>query len=437
MAPTNPYRPRVIDAELDELFASLAAILIDGPKGVGKTATAARRATSQLQLDEPTQRDVIAAAPNLLLERTRPLLVDEWQRLPVVWDVVRRAVDADNTAGQFLLTGSANPANPATHSGAGRIVSVRMRPLALAERGVTEPSVSLQTLLRGGRPPVSGRTSFGLRDYVREILASGFPGFRHLHERALRTQLDGYVDRIVDHDFPEMGVAVRRQQTLRRWLTAYAAATSTTASLETIRDAATGDQHDKPARKTTIQYREILERLWIVDSVPAWIPSRNDIKQLTQAPKHQLADPALAAHLLGLTETSLLEGAPRSVTGVEAIGPRGGSVRDGSWLGRLFEALVTLDVRVYAQAAEAKVRHLRTDSGRREVDLVVVRQDRRVLAVEVKLGNTITTEDVQHLHWLGAEVGDDLVDAVVIYTGEYAYRRPDGIAVVPAALLGP
>ena len=437
MATANPYLPRIIDAELDELFGSLAAILIDGPKGVGKTATAARRATSQLQLDQPAQRDVIAAAPNLLLERPRPLLLDEWQRLPVVWDVVRRAVDADRTAGQFLLTGSANPANPETHSGAGRIVSVRMRPLALAERGVTEPSVSLKALLEGGRSPVTGTTSFGLRDYVREILASGFPGFRHLNERALRTQLDGYVDRIVDRDFPEMGVAVRRQQTLRRWLMAYAAATSTTAALETIRDAATSDQQDKPARKTTIQYREILERLFIVDSVPAWMPSRNDIKQLTQAPKHQLADPALVAHLLGLTETSLLDGAPSPVVGLQEIGPRGGVVRDGSWLGRLFEALVTLDVRVYAQAAEAKVRHLRTDSGRREVDLVVVRQDRRVLALEVKLGNTISADDVRHLHWLGEEIGDDLVDAVVIYTGEYAYRRADGIAVVPAALLGP
>ena len=158
------------------------------------------------------------------------MLLDEWQRLPAVWDVVRRAVDANNSAGQFLLTGSANPTNPESHSGAGRIVSVRMRPLALAERGVPAPTVSLRVLLEGGRPPVTGTTSFGLRDYAREILASGFPGFRHLEGRALRIQLEGYVDRIVDRDFPEMGVAVRRQQTLLRWLTAYAAATSTTAA---------------------------------------------------------------------------------------------------------------------------------------------------------------------------------------------------------------
>ncbi|MEO7521190.1 MAG: DUF4143 domain-containing protein [Gemmatimonas sp.] len=432
------YLPRVIDQDLDELFGSLPAILIEGPKGVGKTATAVRRAKTQIRLDDPAQRGIIRADPALLLIRERPLLIDEWQLLPAVWDVVRRAVDENNTPGQFLLTGSANPANPATHSGAGRIVGVRMRPLALAERGVTNPTVSLRELLAGGRPPVTGTSAFGLRDYTREILASGFPGFRHLSGRALRTQLEGYVARIVDRDIPEAGYTVRRAHTVRRWLTAYAAATSTTASFEAIRDAATSDQTDKPARKTTIQYREILERLWIVDSIPAWTPSRNTIRSLTHAPKHQLADPALAAHLLGLTASALLDGAPSPVEGADSVRARGGAPRDGTWLGRLFEALVTLDIRVYAQAADdATVRHFRTDSGAHEADLIVVRHDRRVLAIEVKLGNTITDKDVEHLQWLEREIGDEMLDAIVINTGEHAYRRQDGIAVIPAALLGP
>lgn len=430
------YRRRVIDDELDDLLASLPAILIEGPKGVGKTVTAGLRASSELRLDELAQREIAAAAPDLLLARPRPLLIDEWQRLPLVWDMIRRAIDRDNSAGQFLLTGSANPANPETHSGAGRIVTVRMRPFALAERGIGEPTVSLKRLLEGEHPTITGTTSFGVRDYVREILASGFPGIRQFGGRALRAQLQGYLDRIVDRDFADMGRQVRQPNLLKRWLTAYAAATSTTAAFETIRDAATGDQREKPSKTTGLGYREVLERLWIVDSVPAWIPSNNALGALTQASKHQLADPALAAQLLGLTDTALLEGETSTIAAVTNR-TRGGVVRDGTWLGRLFEALVTLDVRVYAQGAEAAVRHLRTQGGRHEVDLIVVRHDRRVLAIEVKLGGTVGDDDVAHLHWLRRQIGDELVDALVITTGTDAYRRRDGIAVVPAALLGP
>ena len=430
------YQRRVVDAELDELLQFLPAILIEGPKGVGKTLTAEQRAQSVLRLDDRAQQTIAAADPTLALDRPRPTLIDEWQRLPEIWDVVRRAVDANSTASQYLLTGSADPEQPPTHSGAGRIVSVRMRPMTLTERGVATPTVSLGHILQGGRQPLRGRSAVTLADYTREVMASGFPGLRAYHGRALRAQLDGYLARIVDRDFPELGWPVRRPHLLHRWMTAYAAATSTTASLETIRDAATGGESEKPAKTTTIQYREILERLWIIDPVPAWLPSRNPIAPLMQAPKHQLADPALAARLLGVTETALLA-ATTPLRVADRPGPHDATLRDGSMLGRLFESLVTLDVRVYAQAAESMVRHLRTFNGRHEVDLIVVRGDHRVLAIEVKLGAVVTDDDVKQLHWLQREIGDDLIDAIVITTGAEAYRRRDGIAVVPAALLGP
>src|SRR5690606_1785623 len=238
---------------------------------------------------------------------------------------------------------------------------------------------------------------------------------------------DGYLDRIVDVDFVEMGHSVRRPQLVRRWMTAYAAAVSTSASYETIRDAATPGEADKPSKTTTAPYRDVLERLWILDPVPAWMPTRNPIARLMRCSRPHLVDPALAARLLGIGTDALLAG--------RESGPP--FPRQGSLIGHLFESLVTLSVRVYAQAAEATVGHLRTAGGQQEVDLIVERDDQRVVAIEVKLSRSVEDGDVKHLRWLNQRIGDDLLDAIVVTTGTHAYRRPDGIAVVPAALLGP
>jgi predicted AAA+ superfamily ATPase len=420
------YVERVVDREIADLLAVLPAISVEGPKAVGKTETARRLARTVHALDDPAQRAVAAADPSRLVEGTRPVLLDEWQRVPDCWDVVRRAIDQDPAPSQFLLTGSASPTRRPTHSGAGRIVTVRMRPLSLAERQVEVPSVSLGALLAGAAPPLAGHTAVGLARYAEEIVASGFPGLRHLSGRPLRAMLDGYLARIQDTDVVEVGHRPRNPQALRRWMTAYAAATATTATYEAIRDAATSGEGDKPAKTTTLPYREALERLWILDPVPAWLPSRSPISRLTHPPKHHLTDPALAARLLGLDAEALLGGEDGGVP----------LPRDGALLGHLFESLVALSVRVYAQAAEARVFHLRTMGGRNEVDLIVERGDRRVVAIEVKLGRVVEDDDVAHLRWLRGEIGDDLLDAIVVHTGPDAYRRPDGIGVVPLALLG-
>jgi predicted AAA+ superfamily ATPase len=421
------YLKRVVDAELDELLAGLPALSIEGPKGVGKTVTAQRRARSTFALDDADERELLAADSARLDRAAPPVLVDEWQRYPAVWDQIRRSVDRDGSAGRFLLTGSATPVDAPTHSGAGRIVRVRMRPMSLAERQVGTPTVSLQELLSGTHPSVDGETDVDLPVYTEEILRSGFPAIRAMPNRARRAQLDGYLDRVVEHDFPEQGHLVRRPSTLRGWLAGYAAATATTASYSAILDAATPGDTDKPAKTTTIAYRDVLSQLWLLDPIPGWVPTRNPFSRLAQAPKHHLADPALAARLLGASAASLLAG--------DAPGPP--FPRDGTMLGAMFESLVALNLRVYAQAAEASVHHLRTHSGRHEVDFIIERDDRRVVAVEVKLSASVDDGDVEHLHWLGRELGDDLLDAVVVTTGRHAYRRADGIAVVPAALLGP
>ena len=430
------YTRRIVDEELDELLPELAAIAIEGPKAVGKTATAERRATTVHRLDLPEIRSIAAADPTVLLRNPQPVLLDEWQHVPAIWDAVRAAVDRDPTPGRFLLAGSATPTRPPSHSGAGRIVRVRMRPLSLAERGLGEPTVSLAALLRGAQAKAEGHTSLGLADYTEEIVASGFPGIRRLSGRALRAQLDGYLERIVDRDFEEQGHTVRRPQTLRRWMAAFAAATATTTSLEKIRNAATAGAEDVPAKTTVIAYRHVLEQLWILDQVPGWMPTKNHLRRLTQAPKHHLVDPALAARLLGVDAGALLGGIAAGAKLV-TITPTDAPPREGTLLGQMFESLVTQSVRIYAQSVEARVYHCRTYDGRREIDLIVETNDQRVLALEVKTSTEVTDADVRHLLWLREQLGRVLSDMVVITTGKHAYRRQDGVAVVPAALLGP
>lgn len=409
---------RSVDDDLDELLTTAPAIAIDGPKGVGKTFTASRRSSTIWSLDDPDQQALLAADPTLLTTSKPTVLLDEWQRFPRVWDVVRREVDAGAAPGTFLLTGSATPAaGHDTHSGAGRVISLRMRPMGLHERGVSTSTISLAALLAGGTE-VGGTCDFRATDYAREIVASGFPGINRATERVREELLDGYLLRVIERDLPDHGVSVRRPETLRRWMAAYAAATSTTTSYSRILDATTAADGSQPAKTTTIAYRDHLTQLWLLDPLPGWAPGLNPFTRLQQAPKHHLADPALAARLLGLSPQRLLS-------------PQGGAL-----MGQLFEGLAALTVRVAAQASRARVGHLRTGDGKREVDLVVEGRDGRVVGIEVKLAAAPTDADVRHLRWLRDQMGDAVADLVVINTGKWAYRRRDGIAVVPLALLG-
>ncbi len=419
------YARRLVDNELDELVPGIAAISLDGAKGAGKTATASQRAATILRMDTSADAELIRAAPEQLAVMTKPVLIDEWQRLPEVWDRVRRLVDQNSEGGQFLLTGSAAPAGASIHSGAGRIVSLRMRPLSIAERKLDNPTVSLAELAERAETHIEGTTSVALADYVREIMASGFPGIRGLSPRQRREQLDGYIARIIDKEFSEQGLRVRRPATLRAWLEAYAAATASTASYTTIMDAATPGQANKPTMATTTTYRDVLSQLWLLDEVPAWSPIAADFTRLGNSSKHFLADPALAARLLQLREDDMID-----LSRGRVLGPQEGTI-----LGRLFEALVALSLQTYARLSECTVSHLRTRNGDHEVDFIVHRGSACV-AIEVKLGASVDDTDVRHLLWLKQQLGENLRDMVVVNTGARAYRRADGVAVVPAALLG-
>lgn len=416
----NDYLPRTIDHELDELLPILPAIAIDGAKGVGKTDTCSRRGTL-FSLDDAAQRARVASDPRFITT-DGTVVIDEWQHLPEVWNAVRHAVDDGATPGRYLMTGSATPApGGSTHTGAARIASLRMRPLGLHERALVSPTVSLRTLLSGSHPAIEGVSPLTLEDYAREIVATGFPGIRpfmrspHAHARLV----DSYVARIFDRELPEAGINVRRPESLRRWLSAYAAACATTARDSEIARAAAAGEANPPSRITISAYREHLTRLWLLDPLDGWSPSRNPFTRLQVAPKHFLADPGLETHLQGLDMDRLLD--PRFAVAA----------------GHAFESLAVLTVRVLAQACGARVGHLRTGRGDHEVDLMVEDRAGRIVAIEMKLAAHPRPSDTRHLDWLATKVDPrDLVERVVLTTGADAYRLENGTAVVPLALLG-
>lgn len=424
------YLPRIFDSVLESALAGLPAVAIDGAKGVGKSATAERIARSVLRLDRPEQLAILQADRDRIDRLERPVLIDEWQHDPPIWDAVRRSVDVDRTPGRFILTGSANPRDTKIHSGAGRIVRARMRPLSFAERQRDSPTVSLRDLLTNQSTAIEGETAIALDDYVSEMLSSGLPGIRASAESTQAMELDSYLSYALSREVPALGAVVRRPEALTAWMRAYAAATSTAASFEAIADAVSKEV--RPTRATIADYREALSQLWLLDEVPAWVPSGTALNRLGQSPKHQLADPALAARLLRANREALVTATSQAdrASGYQRL-------RKGPLLGSLFESLVTLSVRVYALPVGSEVSHLRTHSGDHEVDLIIDAPDGRVLAVEVKLAASVDDRDVRHLNWLESKIGDHLVGKVIVTTGTYAYRRTDGVVVVPLALLGP
>jgi predicted AAA+ superfamily ATPase len=294
--------------------------------------------------------------------------------------------------------------------------------MTLPERGVTEPTVSVGHLLAGA-DDVGGDTDLALDDLIELICQSGLPGSpRSGGRRASQAFLDGYLARLFDHEVEMVSTGRRQSVLMRQWATSYAAATATTASFEKLRDAASPGEADKPARDTAASYRELLTRLWFLDPLEAWLPTGSRLNRLGQAPKHFLADPAFAARLLRLTSDQLRSEAERHATVI----------------GQLWESLAAMSVRVFAQAHMADVRHLRTQGGEHEIDLIIEGDDGRLVAAEVKLQTPVEAREVRHLHWLRDRLGDDRIASLVVITaGQHAYTRPDGIHVVPLALLGP
>jgi len=422
----STYIPRYIDAWLDEYMPHLPAIAIEGAKGVGKTQTAQRRAKTVFRLDQKGERESMGAGFERLYDSSGPIFIDEWQHLPEVWDRVRRMVDDKVQDSCILLAGSQQSTDLSLHSGAGRIVRKRMRPLSMAERFQPPQKINLHDCFAGTvKDKVHLESTVTYTDYMSEVVRTGFPAIRDSDDKARSYLIDAYIENIATREFAAQGIKLRQPQALIAWMKAYAAAVGTTTSYTKILDAATPGEDDKPSKKTTIGYREALASMWLIDDLSIWYEGEDFFGRLKQTPKHFLADPGLEARLLGINQDTLSRGLEKTIYDEEY----------GSIAGRLFESLCTMSVRTYASSMGAKVSFLRTADGGREVDMIV-QKDQKVVAIEVKMSESVSGDDVNHLNWLKGKLGEKVSERIILTTGKWAYRRDDGVLVIPAALFG-
>jgi len=414
------YQPRIVDRELAARLSAVGAVVIEGPKGCGKTATARQVAASEVLFDvDANARQAIAVDPALVLDGPTPRLLDEWQIEPAIWNHVRRTIDDRSDPGQFILTGSAVPPDDITrHTGAGRITRLRMRPMSLFELGRSTGQISLNELLKG---TVSSSPDPGLTvvDLAEEIALGGWPGLRGRSiPDGLRAVRD-YLDEIARVDVSRVGASNRDPARVARLLASLARNVATHAAVTTLaKDAggADGSLKDDTAR----EYLGALERLMIVEDQPAWAPHLRSKHRLRTAPKRHFVDPSLAVAALRATPDRLLD--------------------DLNLLGFLFESLVVRDLRVYGQASDAQVSQYR-DNGGLEVDAIVEAGDGRWMAFEVKLGQGQVDAAASSLTRFAeridtASCGKPVLLGVIVATG-YGYLREDGVAVIPVGALGP
>lgn len=432
------YLPRIVDTEVESALASAGAVLLEGPKASGKTSTALQYAATRYRLDDERDARVRAAIdvdPSLLLVGKPPVLLDEWQVEPALWNLVRHEVDQRRSPGQFILTGSATPdTDVRRHSGAGRFSIIQLRPMTLFEFGQSTGGVSLRALFSGqdasGFDPTWAAPA--ARQLIAELIAAGgWPAnLGKTADSSARANRD-YAELIREYDLPRLGDSVRDPNTALRVMRSLARNIATSATVSTIaRDAGEPDSRltrldsgrtgaDATSRPTVADHLDALTRLRIVEDQPAWSVNLRSARRLRTSPKRHFVDPSLAAAVLGL--------------GPEPL------AADPLTLGFLFESLAVRDLRVYAQPLGGRVAYYRDNRGL-EADAVVTLPDGRWGAIEIKLGTSQRTIDEAARNLLRvADAVDDNRRAflAVVTNGGIAHRRGDGVQVVPLRMLGP
>lgn len=418
--PTSAYRPRVVDPELADRLDSIGAVLLEGPKACGKTETARQVAATSFRLDiDPAARHAAGMAPGLLLDAAPPVLLDEWQLEPRLWDQVRRAVDDRSPAkGLFVLTGSATPAQDVNrHSGAGRIATIAMRPMSLLESGRSTGAVSLADVM-AGQDVAALDPGLTVPDLIDAICVGGWPALLDATPAQAAIWLGDYLTQIVQVDVQALG-SRRNPDNVRRLFASLARNVGTDVKVAALaRDV--GGQEGPIARETTDAYLAALTRLRLIEDSPAWAPHMRSATPLRAAATRYLVDPSLAVAALAQGPTQLLA--------------------DLNATGFLFENLVVRDLRIYSQRHGGRVQSWRDANGH-EVDVVLSVADGRWAAFEVKLNPDDVDLAASSLLRFAAKVDQSKVGAptalgVITSTG-LAHRRTDGVLVLPIGALGP
>lgn len=419
------YLPRIYDQILEDQLEAAGAVLVEGPKWCGKTTTCEQHANSAVYLQDTSHQEenLVRASldPSHFLAGDTPMLVDEWQMVPTLWDAARFEVDRRGESGQFIFTGSAVPADmtEVKHTGTGRFARVRMRPMSLLESGDSTGEVSLTTLFEGGKQ-VDGANSCTIELLASFICRGGWPSSIGKSENAALRQARNYFDSIVNSDISRVDDVKRSPELARAILKSYARMAASQGALSNIATDVSSNG-TSVSEKTVRDYLAAFEKIFVIEEMPAWNPNLRSKTAIRTAATRHFVDPSIAAVALG-------------------AGP-GGLVADLKTLGLLFESLVVRDLRIYADALEGSVSHFRDKYGL-ECDAVMHLWDGRYGLIEVKLGGKeLIDEGAASLTKLASKIDTNKMNEpsflmVVTGVGEHCYRREDGVYVVPITTLG-
>lgn len=421
------YTSRVCDEMLKFRLECIGAVLIEGPKYCGKTTTAAHLAESVLRMQDADlfQQNMAVAkiAPSRLLEGKTPRLIDEWQLSPRLWDAVRSEVDKRGEPGQFILTGSAVPANMSEtlHTGTGRIARMRMRPMSLYESGESTGSVSLGTLFAGSSD-VEGEAFIDYEQMAFLIARGGWPATLGRSERVALQHARDYFDAVVELDISRVDDVERNPAIAARLLRSYARVIGSQAKFSSIAQDISANDASAVSDKTVSSYLNALRKIFVLEESTAWTPNLRSKTAIRTTETRYFTDPSIGVAALGIGPKDLLN--------------------DMSAMGLFFENLAVRDLRIYADALDGKVEHFLDKNGM-ECDAIVHLRNGSYGLVEIKLGGDVFIEaGARSLEKLASKIDttkmkEPAFKMVLTGMGRYAYRREDGILVVPIGCLRP
>lgn len=424
------YKRRILDTLLEKKLQAKGAVLIEGPKWCGKTTTAEEIAASKIMLAKPDIKDhfksLLEIDSDAALAGETPMLIDEWQTVPKLWNAVRYTVDHRHAMGQFILTGSAVPDTDAEkereHFGTGRFAWLTMRPMTLFESGESNGTVSLGELFQAPEK-ILQKNALKLSDIAFLICRGGWPIAVGLPEEAALEQAFDYYDAVTKKDVTNVDGVKRASERVQRLMRAYARHQGTQASIATLKEDLKNNDTTTLDEDTISSYLDALRKIFVVEDMPAWNPNLRSKTAIRTTDTRYFVDPSIATAALGLGPTDLMN--------------------DLNTMGFFFEAMCVRDLRVFAEALNGKVYHYRDKSGL-ECDAVVHLRNGQYGLIEIKLGgDSLIKEGAETLNELANQIDTTRMKSpafkmILTATGEYAYRRPeDGIYVVPIGCLKP